>query len=144
MSRRKAQSSAQQGLQSSRVSWLVLTKASPANSLDNEKFQYIMISDLLYGLQVCVSFCTNSFIVKQCGRHSWVENEGNGQITLRLTRLSHLLSLCFQSKLKLRQLYKILSSLTTNLPTATLTEIGASQSALRKEREEGDCDISTF
>lgn len=88
MSRRKAQSSAQQGLQSSRVSWVVLAKASPANSLDNDKFQYIMISDLLYGLQVCVSLCTNSFIVKQYGRHSWVENEGNGQITLTLTRLS--------------------------------------------------------
>lgn len=60
-----------------------------------------------------------------------------------LIRINHLLGFCFQSKLKLRQLYKILTSLITNLAIATLTEIGASQSALREERGEGDCDIRT-
>lgn len=72
----------------------------------------------------------------------WVESEGNCQITLNL-RLNHLLGFCFQCKLNLRQLYKILTSLITNLAIATLTEIGASQSAVREEREEGDCNIST-
>lgn len=42
-----------------------------------------------------------------------------------------------QSKLKLRQLHKILTSRTTNWATATLTVIGASQRALREERDEG-------
>lgn len=57
-----------------------------------------------------------------------------------LTRLNHLLGFCFQCKLKLRQLHKILTLLITNSAIATLTEIGASQSALR---EEGDCNIRT-
>lgn len=42
-----------------------------------------------------------------------------------LTRLSHLLSLCFQPKPNLRQLYKILISLITNLATATLRLVPA-------------------
>lgn len=67
LSGRKAQSSAQQGLQISRASWLVLTEDCPDPALDhdNDKFQYAMISYFFHGLQVCVSLYTNGSVITQ-------------------------------------------------------------------------------
>lgn len=107
------------------------------------KFWYIMISYFLHGLRhVCPSLLTSPSYTAVGGTPGW-KVKATVKLLSVLIRRNHLLGFCFQSKLKLRQLYKILTSLITNLAIATLTEIGASQSAPREEREEGDCSIRT-